>query len=105
MAPGLSGSLNEKWRVNVLNMQTKAGHCYWPTCSKLYRCGAYKEIFGHNPTLPLAIVNKQSLGVTPADSTSKFFSDNIFREVQVGDRTELRPNTYNRVLALDLGNA
>ena len=96
----LSGSLNDKWRVNVLNMQTRQDTAIGLPAQN-YTVAALQRNFWAQSSITLSYVNKQSFGVTPADST-KFFSDNVFREVQVGERTELRPNTYNRVLALDL---
>ncbi|MEO0899833.1 MAG: DUF5916 domain-containing protein [Bacteroidota bacterium] len=96
----LSGSLNEKWRVNVLNMQTRQDASIGLPAQN-YTVAAVQRNFWAQSSIALSFVNKQSLGVEPGDST-KFFSDNIFREVQLGNRTELRPNTYNRVISLDL---
>ena len=96
----LSGSLNEKWRVNVLNMQTREESAIGLPAQN-YTVAALQRNFWAQSSIALSLVNKQSLGVEAGDST-KFFSNNIFREVQVGNRTELRPNTYNRVLSLDL---
>ena len=96
----LSGSLSEKWRVNVLNMQTKEETAIGLPAQN-YTVAALQRNFWAQSNITLSFVNKQSLGVEPGDST-KFFSDNVFREVQLGDRTELRPNTYNRVVSLDL---
>ncbi|MEO1588356.1 MAG: DUF5916 domain-containing protein [Bacteroidota bacterium] len=96
----LSGSLNEKWRINVLNMQTREDTSFGLPAQN-YTVAAIQRNFWAQSSIALSLVNKQSLGVGSADST-KFFSDNVFREVQVGNRMELRPNTYNRVVSLDL---
>lgn len=96
----LSGSLSEKWRVNVLNMQTQEEASIGLPAQN-YTVASIQRNFLAQSSIALSFVNKQSLGVEPGDST-KFFSNNIFREVQVGNRRELRPNTYNRVLSLDL---
>lgn len=96
----LSGSLSEKWRVNVLNMQTQEETSIGLPAQN-YTVAAIQRNFWAQSSIALSFVNKQSFGVEPGDST-KFFSDNIFREIQTGNRTELRPNTYNRVLSLDL---
>ncbi len=96
----LSGSLSEKWRVSVLNMQTKEETSIGLP-GQNYTVAALQRNFWAQSNITFSFVNKQSLGVDPGDST-KFFSDNIFREVQMGGRTELRPNTYNRVLSVDL---
>ena len=96
----LSGSLSEKWRVNVLNMQTREEASIGLPAQN-YTVAALQRNFWAQSNVTLSFVNKQSFGVEPEDST-KFFSDNVFREVQLGDRTELRPNTYNRVVSLDV---
>jgi hypothetical protein len=92
--------LSEKWRVNVLNMQTREEASIGLPAQN-YTVAALQRNFWAQSNVTLSFVNKQSFGVEPEDST-KFFSDNVFREVQVGDRTELRPNTYNRVVSLDV---
>ena len=96
----LSGSLSEKWRLSVLNMQTKEETGIGLPAQN-YTVAALQRNFWAQSNLTLSFVNKQSFGVEPGDS-SKFFSENVFREIQVGNRTELRPNTYNRVFSLDL---
>ena len=96
----LSGSLSEKWRLSVLNMQTKEELSIGLPAQN-YTVAALQRNFWAQSNLTLSFVNKQSFGVEPSD-TSTFFSENIFREIQIGNRTELRPNTYNRVLSLDL---
>ena len=96
----LSGSLSEKWRMNILNMQTKEETAIGLPAQN-YTVAALQRNFWAQSNITLSFVNKQSFGVELGDTT-KFFSQNVFREVQLGDRTELRPNTYNRVLSLDL---
>lgn len=96
----LSGSLTEKWRVNVLNMQTQE-QANLGLPAQNYTVAAIQRNFWAQSSIAFSVVNKQSFGVDQGD-TSKFFSRNIFREVQVGNRTVLRPNTYNRVLSVDV---
>lgn len=96
----LSGSLNKKWRVNVLNMQTRED-ASTGLPSQNYTVAAIQRNFWAQSSIALSYVNKQSFGVELAD-TNKYFSNNIFREVQEGNQTELRPNTYNRVLSVDV---
>ena len=96
----LSGSLNKKWRMNVLNMHTREETAIGLPAQN-YTVASLQRNFWTQSNVTLTYVNKQSFGVESSDTT-KFFSENIFREVQVGNRTELRPNTYNRVLSLDL---
>ena len=96
----LSGSLSEKWRVSVLNMQTKEETSIGLPAQN-YTVAALQRNFWAQSNITFSLVNKQSFGVEPSD-TSKFFSENVFRAIQVGNRTELRPNTYNRVVSVDL---
>lgn len=96
----LSGSLNEKWRVNILNMQTKEESSIGLPAQN-YTVAALQRNFWAQSSITLSFVNKQTFGVEAGDST-KFFSENVFREVQMGNRTVLRPNTYNRVASLDV---
>lgn len=96
----LSGSLSEKWRVSILNMQTKEERSIGLPAQN-YTVAALQRNFWAQSNVTLSFVNKQSFGVEPGDST-KFFSENVFREIQVGNRTELRPNTYNRVVSVDI---
>jgi hypothetical protein len=96
----LSGSLSEKWRVNILNMQTREDATIGLPAQN-YTVAALQRNFWAQSNVTLSVVNKQSFGVEPGDS-AKFFSENVFREVQLGGRRELRPNTYNRVVSLDL---
>ena len=96
----LSGSLSEKWRLNVLNMQTKEETAIGLPAQN-YTVAALQRNFWAQSNITFSIVNKQSFGVALSD-TSKFFSENVFRKIQVGDRTERRPNTYNRVVSIDV---
>lgn len=96
----LSGSLSEKWRISVLNMQTKEETTIGLP-GQNYTVAAIQRNFWTQSNITFSFVNKQSLGVEPGDSL-KFFSNNIFREIQTGGRTELRRNTYNRVFSVDL---
>ncbi|MCB0636958.1 MAG: hypothetical protein KDC54_10100, partial [Lewinella sp.] len=96
----LSGSLNEKWRLSVLNMQTKEETSIGLPAQN-YTVAALQRNFWAQSNITFSFVNKQSFNVDAADS-SKYFSQGVFREIQVGNRTELRPNTYNRVLSADI---
>ena len=96
----LSGSLSKKWRVNVLNMQTREESSVGLPAQN-YTVAAIQRNFLSQSSIALSFVNKQSLGVESGDST-KFFNESVFKRIQVGDRSELRPNTYNRVVSLDV---
>lgn len=96
----LSGSLNEKWRIGLLNMQTREARQYGLPAQN-YTVAAVQRNFWAQSSLTVSMVNKASLGVNPGDSLT-YFAEGVFRLVQTGDRPEWRPNTYNRVLAADL---
>ena len=96
----LSGSLNEKWRVSLLSMQTREQKQIGLP-EQNYTVAALQRNFWAQSSLTLSFVNKQSFGVEPGDSTV-FTADGIFKRIQSGDRVVLRPNTYNRVLSADL---
>lgn len=96
----LSGSLNEDWRLGVMNMHTRE-ELSLGLPAQNYTVAALQRNFGAQSSFALSFVNKQSLGVTLED-TAKYFNRNIFREIQTRGGTTLRPNTYNRVLSADL---
>lgn len=96
----VSGSLNENWRLAVMNMHTRE-ELSLGLPAQNYTVAALQHNFWAQSSFALSFVNKQSLGVELAD-TAKYFSRNIFREIQTGGTRTLRPNTYNRVLSADL---
>ncbi|MFN7119637.1 MAG: DUF5916 domain-containing protein [Saprospiraceae bacterium] len=96
----LSGSLNDKWRIGLMNMQTQEKLEYGLPAQN-YTVAAVQRNFWAQSSFTVSFVNKASLGVEPGDST-KYFADGVFRRVQTGDKPVLRPNLYNRVVAADL---
>lgn len=96
----LSGSLNRNWRLSVLNMQTKKELALGLPAQN-YTVATIQRNFWKQSTIAATFVNKQSLGVTMAD-TSTYFHESIFtRNNALGPR-DIRENTFNRVLDLDL---
>jgi len=96
----LSGSLNEKWRINMLNMQTRQqlalglpAQNYWVT--------AVQRNFWKQSSVAMIFVNKESLAITEADS-STFFNTGLWREKVRGTDTTSVLNKFNRVLGADL---
>ncbi|MBS1976726.1 MAG: carbohydrate binding family 9 domain-containing protein [Bacteroidetes bacterium] len=96
----LSGSLNRKWRMSVLNMQTKekldAG-----LPAQNFAVATVQRNFWRQSNFSVTFVNKQSLGVDPSDST-KYYHESIFKPVTDNGKTYLKANTYNRVIDADL---
>lgn len=96
----LSGSLNEKWRIGLMNMQTREKEEFGLPAQN-YTVAAVQRNFWAQSSFTLSFVNKASLNVEVGDST-RYFADGVFRRIQNGDKNVLRPNTYNRVIAADL---
>lgn len=96
----LSGSLNEKWRIGLMNMQTRE-KLEFGLPAQNYTVAAVQRNFWAQSSFTLSFVNKASLNVEVGDST-RYFADGVFRSIQTGDKDVLRPNTYNRVIAADL---
>lgn len=96
----LSGSLSEKWRLSMLNMQTREDLSIGLPRQN-YSVATIQRNFLEQSSIAVSLVNKQSLGVTDAD-TSKYFHPSIFQKPVNGDQTDWVRNTYNRVVAVDL---
>ncbi len=96
----LSGSINEKWRLSVLNTQTKR-QLSLGLPAQNFTVATLQRNFWAQSSVSLTFVNKQSWGVRDAD-TAIFFHESIFRELNRNNRTIRRKNTYNRVLDIDL---
>jgi hypothetical protein len=96
----LSGSLNENWRMGVMNMHTRE-QLSLGLPAQNYTVAALQRNFWAQSSLAVSFVNKQSLGVSLAD-TAKYFHNSIFSEIQTNGQRQIRPNTYNRVISADL---
>lgn len=93
----LSGSLSKNWRLSVLNMQTKQ-ELSLGLPAQNYAVATVQRNFWRQSSFAATFVNKQSLGVTMAD-TARYFHESIFR---TNGSTTLKRNTFNRVLDFDL---
>ena len=74
----VSGSINEDWRVNFMNIQTKE-ELSLGLPAQNYTVATIQRNFWRQSSFGITFVNKQSLGVTDAD-TSKYFHESIFQE-------------------------
>lgn len=96
----LSGSLNENWRLSVLNMHTKeklaAG-----LPDQNYTVAAVQRNFWKQSNFTLSYVNKESLGVNDRD-TLKYFNEDLLKYRVNGNDTIPAFSRYNRVLTADL---
>lgn len=96
----LSGSINPKWRISMMNMQTKE---YEPAGlpAQNYTVTTLQRNFWRQSNFAVTFVNKQSLGVGDGDSL-KYFHNSIFKEKVVDGDTVLQKNTFNRVISANL---
>lgn len=95
----LSGSINKRWRMSVLEMQTKEKLSLGLPAQN-YAVATVQHNFWKQSSVSISYVDKQSLHVNPGDSL-KYFHESIFKKPGDGN-TLLKANTYNRVLGADL---
>jgi hypothetical protein len=96
----LSGSLNKNWRMSVMNMQTKKELSIGLPAQN-YTVATVQRNFWRQSSFAATFVNKESLGVTMAD-TSRYFHESIFTQANMSGNMVLKRNTFNRVLDFDL---
>ncbi len=94
----LSGSINEKWRLGLMNMQTKK-MLELGLPAQNYTVATVQRRFWQQSSFSMTFVNKESLGVNEGDSL-KYYHPSIFGKASLEER--LKPNTYNRVIDADL---
>ncbi len=94
----LSGSINEKWRLGLMNMQTKK-MLELGLPAQNYTVATVQRRFWQQSSFSMTFVNKESLGVSEADSL-KYYHPSIFGRASLGE--DLKPHTYNRVIDADL---
>ncbi|HEX5168765.1 MAG TPA: DUF5916 domain-containing protein [Cyclobacteriaceae bacterium] len=96
----LSGSLDENWRLSVMNMQTKK-ELKLGLPAQNYTVATVQRNFWRQSSFAVTFVNKESLHVGDGDSTL-YFHESIFKPIQVDGDTVLQKNAFNRVIAFDL---
>ena len=96
----LSGSFNEKWRISMLNMQTREDLSIGLP-GQNYTVATIQRNFFEQSSFSVSFVNKQSLGVEDEDTT-KYFNPSIFQKLQTNGKFQQVKNTYNRVISADL---
>ncbi len=94
----LSGTLNEKWRLGAMNMQTKE-MLELGLPAQNYTVATLQRRFWEQSSISMTFVNKESLGVHESDSL-RYYHPSIFYRATSDNR--LRPKTYNRVIDADL---
>jgi hypothetical protein len=96
----LSGSVTDKWRVSMLNMQTREKEQIGLP-QQNFSVATVQRNFWKQSSIQFSFVNKQSLGVGEADSL-KYFHDDLWREKWNGVDSVNTLNKYNRVAGVDL---
>lgn len=94
----LSGSINKRWRVGALEMQTREKLSSGLPAQN-YAAATLQHNFWKQSSVSITYVDKQSLRVGAADSL-KYFHESIFHTPEGGGAKTA--NTYNRVLGADL---
>lgn len=93
----LSGSFNDKWRTNVMNMQTSEKLSLGLPAQN-YTAATVMRNFWKQSNVSVTYADKESLRVGDGDST-KYFNESVFMRQPSGFKM---PNRYNRVLTADL---
>jgi hypothetical protein len=96
----LSGSFNEKWRINVMNIQTKK-ELKLGLPAQNYTVATVQRNFWRQSSFAVTFVNKESLGVK-TDDTLRYFHESIFRKTLFEGQPSYERNIFNRVLSVDL---
>lgn len=94
----LSGSINPKWRMNVLNMQTGEQKDMGLPAQN-YSVATIQRNFWKQSNIALTYADKESLNVGAGDSL-RYFHESVF--MKRNDDPNLSRNKYNRVLTGDL---
>jgi len=98
----LSGSINKKWRMSLLNMQTKETLLIGlPTQN--FTVAALQRNFWKQSNIQFSFVNKESLGVSSVGDSLKFFNRDLYKKRfnQDGSFNKVL-NVYNRTATVDV---
>lgn len=96
----LSGSLSKKWRVSMLNMQTKEQTSIGLP-GQNFTVAALQRNFWAQSNIQFSFVNKESLGIG-VDDTLKYYNRELWVRKRVDNDTISALNRFNRVVAVDI---
>ena len=96
----LSGSISNKWRLSVLNMQTKEKASLGLPAQN-FASAAIQRNFWRQSYIQFSFVNKQSLGSGLEDSV-KYFSKTMWEEKETSAGPTKILNTYNSSATIDI---
>jgi Domain of unknown function (DUF5916) len=94
----LSGSINKKWRMSLMNMQTGERQSLGLPAQN-YSVATVQHNFWRQSSVSVTYADKESLRVKEGDSL-KYFHESIF--LKGISETQRTRNNYNRVLTADL---
>lgn len=95
----ISGKLGQKWRIGVMNLQTREKQALGLPAQNYSVAVAQRQIFSRS-NIGFVFVNKQSPGLGAYDST-RYYHKNLVREKISGIDTTRTLNKFNRVYGLD----
>jgi Domain of unknown function (DUF5916) len=95
----LSGSLSRKWRISMLNMQTKEKESMGLPAQN-YTVATVQRNFWKQSNVSITYVDKETLGVGAGDSL-RYFQEGIFQRAMIDGKNRLKRNTFNRVMSAD----
>lgn len=95
----ISGKLGSKWRVGLMNMQTKETKSLGLPAQN-YTVGVFQRQILARSNVDVFVVNKESLGMDDYDP-DKYYNESLVNEVWNGSDSVPKLNTYNRVVGVD----
>ncbi len=95
----ISGKLGPKWRIGLMNMQTKETASLGLP-NQNYTVGVLQRQIFNRSNVDIFLVNKESLGLNTYDP-NKFYHESLVKEVWNGTAMVPKLNTYNRVAGVD----
>ncbi len=95
----ISGKLGPKWRVGLMNMQTKETKTLGLPAQNYTVAVLQKQILERS-NFDVFLVNKESLGLGEYDP-GKYYHESLVNEVWNGTDSVPKLNTYNRVVGAD----
>jgi hypothetical protein len=95
----LSGSINKKWRMGAMNMQTKE-KLSLGLPGQNYTVASLQRNFWKQSNISFIYVDKESLRVGEGDSL-KYFNSSLWKEKVSGADTTTVLNRFNRIIGFD----
>lgn len=95
----ISGKMGQKWRVGLMNLQTKETESLGLPAQN-YTVGVLQKQIFERSNMDVFMVNKESLGVGEYDP-DRFYHESLVKEVWNGTDSVPKLNTYNRVVGVD----